>query len=169
MLKKALLWVMVIVMTLFIFYFSSEPASVSAYRTQRLTTLAADGIGRLIKLEPVETSHIFYKLHYLIRKSAHFLEYMFLGSFITAALKACGISSYRLNIAAIMICLALAGLDERFQTFVAGRSGSFMDVAIDGSGAFLGILILHEALWLYKKLIIYNRKIFGLNIFNNNK
>ena len=41
----------------------------------------------------------------------------------------------------LVFCLAVAGLDEAFQSTVPGRDGDLVDVAIDGAGAAVALLI----------------------------
>jgi VanZ family protein len=46
--------------------------------------------------------------------------------------------------AAFTLSLVYAGTDEYHQTFVAGRTGSPIDVAIDGLGAAVAVAILRR-------------------------
>jgi VanZ family protein len=68
----------------------------------------------------------------ILRKLAHVAEYALLGALLARALRRPALA------------VALAGLyavsDEIHQTFVEGRVGAPLDVAIDTLGALLGVL-----------------------------
>jgi VanZ family protein len=70
----------------------------------------------------------------ILRKLAHTAEYAILAALLWRAL--------RNELAALGVAVAYAGTDEFHQTFVRGRHGSPVDVAIDGIGAALGLAIL---------------------------
>jgi VanZ family protein len=71
---------------------------------------------------------------YVLRKLAHATEYAILAVLIARAT-----GSY---VWAFALTVAYAGSDEFHQTFVRGRHGSPIDVAIDAAGALLGLVIL---------------------------
>jgi VanZ family protein len=71
---------------------------------------------------------------YVLRKLAHATEYA-----ILAVLLARATGSY---VWAFALAVAYAGSDEFHQTFVRGRHGSPVDVAIDAAGALVGLVIL---------------------------
>jgi VanZ family protein len=72
----------------------------------------------------------------VLRKLAHAAEYAVLAALVWRAL--------RNELAALVVTLGYAATDELHQTFVRGRHGSPVDVAIDGIGAAIGlVLVLH--------------------------
>jgi VanZ family protein len=74
----------------------------------------------------------------VLRKCAHATEYAILAVLLWRAL--------RRELAALALAVAYAATDEWHQTFVRGRHGSPVDVAIDAAGATLGlVLLLHVA------------------------
>lgn len=73
---------------------------------------------------------------FALRKLAHFTEYAVLGGLLARAVA---------GVAALALGIAYAVTDEVHQTFVAGRSGSLRDVAIDGMGVLVGILLYRRA------------------------
>jgi len=87
----------------------------------------------------------------LIRKSAHFFEYMLLGTLILHALRHRLLSG---AIIAIFISFFYAVTDEFHQLFVPGRSGEIRDVMIDSLGATTGVII-------YFVLYICIKSLFG--------
>ena len=94
----------------------------------------------------------FQQIHFLIRKSAHFCSYGFLGALAffswRATLPARPRWTFRWSILALLLAVTAAGLDEFHQSFVPSRTSSFHDVMIDTVGAFFFQLAI--ALWLLK-------------------
>lgn len=125
-------WLLVVLMILFIFSNSLVPATgskeLSSGFTMTIYTL----------LEQFQLSIDFELLHHLIRKSAHFLEYALLGTFICWANS---IKPLLPNKVFPLFCFLLIPLiDETIQLFVPGRSSEFGDMLIDASGMFVGYL-----------------------------
>lgn len=78
--------------------------------------------------------------HFFIRKTAHVVEYAGLGflSFRAARLSLAGGPAAA---AALLLCLAMAGLDEANQARLATRTGSPWDVSLDLAGGVLGVAV----------------------------
>lgn len=78
-------------------------------------------------------------LHHLIRKSAHFVEYLVLSVLLFRALRQ---SAPRSRLNAAVTAIAIAGIyavgDELHQAFVPGRTPAAMDCVIDVTGAAAG-------------------------------
>lgn len=89
---------------------------------------------------------------HLIRKSAHFLEYMMLGVLLSGALG--GWRKYRLaqlrRFGELMLLIPF--LDETIQLFVAGRSGMIKDIWLDMAGEAAGALLV----FLTQIVILHN-------------
>jgi VanZ family protein len=97
--------------------------------------------------------HGFGLVHFLIRKSAHFMSYGLLSalSFFSwrATLPALRRWSFRWCELALLLTLLAASLDEFHQTFVSSRTGNYRDVILDMAGALFFQLVL--ALWLRRR------------------
>jgi VanZ family protein len=80
----------------------------------------------------------------VLRKGAHMAEYAVLAALLWRAL--------RREVAALLVAVAYAATDELHQTFVRGRHGSPVDVAVDGIGAAAGLLVLLRArrMWIVR-------------------
>ena len=78
--------------------------------------------------------------HLILRKCAHFTEFMILGVLSSIALK-CMKVGYK-SIIGLGYCVLIASLDETLQLFVSGRAGRVQDVLIDSAGALAGIVIV---------------------------
>jgi VanZ family protein len=78
------------------------------------------------------------------RKLIHAAEYALLCFLWWRALRARG--EIRAALAgAFLLAVAYAVVDEYHQTFVPGRSGSLVDVAIDAAGAALAVALIRRA------------------------
>jgi VanZ family protein len=73
----------------------------------------------------------------VLRKCAHITEYAVLAVLLMRALGN--------EVTALFVAVAYAATDELHQAFVPGRHASPVDVAIDGIGAALGLLVLLHA------------------------
>jgi VanZ family protein len=69
----------------------------------------------------------------VLRKVAHVSEYALLGLLLARAVRRPGV--------AIVLAAGYAVTDEVHQTFVQGRHGAPLDVAIDTVGALVGVLV----------------------------
>lgn len=96
----------------------------------------------IISSFPDLPSNEVYVLDFLIKKTAHVLEYSILFLLWYRAL------DKKSPAYAFMLSLAYAFTDEAHQLFVPGRTGLLRDVAIDSLGMiFLSYLIVKFKLW----------------------
>lgn len=87
-------------------------------------------------------------LHVLVRKGAHFGEYMIFGTLLSVTLRTAGLFPRRFDLTVLFIGTIWAALDEFLQTFIPGRSGQVMDVLIDAFGVLCGFLLVLLIVWL---------------------
>ena len=132
---------LIIVWMCFIFFMSNQPAQTSD--SQSL------GIINILSKIGIDMDSIFGEIaNFVVRKLAHFLEYMILGFLIINLLR----QDFKLK---YIVLIAISGVflyactDEFHQLFVAGRDGNFRDVLIDTSGGILSTIIFS-----LKRLII---------------
>jgi VanZ family protein len=86
-------------------------------------------------LLPHASNHTLNRIHYLIRKCAHFTEYFILSLLILRGIRAGRPGSrFAWALMAIAIVACYASLDELHQHFVPGRTAAVTDVLIDTSG-----------------------------------
>ena len=78
--------------------------------------------------------------NFLVRKTAHFTEYLLLGVISFQALKAHKMPRGAL-VAAVLICVMAASIDETIQLFVPDRCGQITDVLLDCCGAVSGLAL----------------------------
>lgn len=136
--------VLLVVLYSIIFYFSAEDGEKSSTASSKVTEFIC---------------HIYYKitgggggggdvqgtalpLEAIIRKLAHFLEYMCVG-LLSYSLVVLWRKPARLGSLLVILQLVIsAGLDEFHQSFIPGRYASIKDVAIDTAGGIAGILMI---------------------------
>lgn len=80
--------------------------------------------------------------HVLIRKVAHFTEYLVLSVLLYHALRTGRRWQLRAALAALAVAAAYSALDELHQTFVMGRTGAASDSLVDITGATAGQLLI---------------------------
>lgn len=126
--------ILVIIWMLFIFIMSSFNSLESSEQSGVIVNFVAN----LLKIKNIEL------LSLIIRKSAHFIEYLILGILVINMMK-----DYHSKyvIISILVCIIYAFSDEVHQLFVVGRSCQIIDIMIDTFGSAVGI-------YLYKRLII---------------
>lgn len=83
-------------------------------------------------------------LFVLIRKLAHFTEYLILGILVLNLLKEFKIKN--IFIISAYTCLLYATIDEIHQLFINSRSGSIIDVMIDFFGVLVGLFIYYRVM-----------------------
>lgn len=79
--------------------------------------------------------------NFVVRKCAHFTEYMVLGIIATHAFDVEGRCRPVAVLATVVFLVAVPSIDETIQLFVPGRSGMVTDVMIDCCGALTGVLL----------------------------
>lgn len=98
------------------------------------------------------------KIDFLVRKTAHFTEYMVLGMLWLLCLQSNpkGRFTMRQNMwigISASACFAMS--DEFHQLFVAGRAGRWMDVGIDTAGAITGVCLVGIGIKIIKNVRKY--------------
>lgn len=78
--------------------------------------------------------------HLVVRKAAHMIEFAFLAFLLLRALSNGREGFRRWAPVAWVLATAFAASDEFHQVFVSNRNGTIQDVAIDSTGALLGVL-----------------------------
>lgn len=106
-------------------------------------------------ISPTITEPQFQKVHFDVRKAAHFIEYAILAALLLRAVRAQpGLAKLSLFVQipmAILISAAYAGTDEWHQHFVHSRTANFKDVLIDTSGAAFGALVFYFSMRFLSK------------------
>ena len=149
MIKKIILWILVILWMGLIFYFSSMDSLKS---TRQSKGFLYHTIGNIIDIfdkdmSSIKKEELINKLDYPIRKIAHASVFFVLGILVFIALNEYNIDIKKLLLISFIICILYAISDEVHQLFISGRSAKAFDVLIDSFGSSIGLLIVY----LFKK------------------
>lgn len=125
--RKKYKLILVIIWMIFIFIMSAFDSNESANQSN----LFVNFISKLFDITNIQM------LNFIVRKLAHFTEYLILGILVSNWLKDYNNKLY-LN---IIICAIYAISDEVHQLFVPGRSCEVRDMLIDIFGAMISILL----------------------------
>lgn len=139
---------LLIMLYIMIFRFSAEDGESSSAISSRLTKVILDLYYRITGVKNIPNSAVVedvFSLEGIIRKLAHFGEYMCMGflsySLVTIWYK----PVWRGRLWILLQLFLSAGLDEFHQSFIPGRHASIKDVMIDMTGGITGMLVI--VLW----------------------
>ena len=117
------------------FIFMGSTDLMSAEHTSRYLTPL------LLWLKPDISLDTIAQIHFLVRKIAHLTEYAILAILLMRALCERATSLWRGAAVVLIVAVLFALADEYHQSFVASRTSSLGDAAIDSAGVLLGIFI----------------------------
>lgn len=120
-------------------------SSFDSVESSNQSNFIVDIIANIFKIENIEL------LSFIIRKLAHFAEYLILGLLVANMFTKNNINN--LYLISIILCIIYATSDEIHQIFVPGRACQLRDILIDSIGSIIGI-------YLYK---LINEKILKNN------
>lgn len=154
-LLKPFSFVPAILIMYMIYTFSAQPDYVSSDLSYKVSYAIVKTADRILdaNLEEWQIQDYAQRYHGVTRKIAHMGEYFLLAVAVSFPLYVYGMHGILLMVFAGMICVIYAGLDEYHQSFVSGRAASVIDVAIDGFGAFWGILFSRIIGWIGRHTI----------------
>jgi len=129
-----------------IFLFSMENAEKSDKRSGVISQTVVEVIHpEYADLKPEQQKHIFDSVQHVVRKCAHFTEYMILGFMIRLCLESW--IGHRMKKSRWLVLIgfgagaAYACSDEIHQLAIDGRSGQMKDVFVDCAGVLAGVAI----------------------------
>ena len=132
--KRKYLWLIVALYVFFIWSNSLQNGEVSGSLSEQVTRLIVsllENVGITVK--------DFGLAHHVVRKLAHFSEFMLLGILVSFANRTQPLFSTDRK--ALVLFMLVPLLDEGIQLFVPGRAGVMTDVLIDTSGYLTGWLV----------------------------
>lgn len=161
--KQTIIFIIWILWMALIYWLSAQPDTVSAKQSMEigelLCSIVVNGFWQMEKLKRLQYIEM---IDHVVRKSAHFCEYMILGGLTCLTFQNIGELCKKKNCVdkpekrkwyALLWCGLYAVTDEIHQLFVPGRFGSILDVLLDLAGAFTGIVaIVWIARWFRKKI-----------------
>jgi len=137
--KKRLSVILVIIWMLVIFIMSSFNSNDSSSQSNFIVNI----ISIIFNINNIDV------LSLIIRKMAHFTEYLILGLLVCNLIKQYNKKMF----IAFIICILYAISDEIHQLFVDGRSCQLFDIMIDSVGSTCGILLynIKNIIKIYRK------------------
>jgi VanZ family protein len=97
-------------------------------------------------LFPQLSADALYRVHVLVRKTAHVTEYALLGLLVFRALRlSLAVSLPRVALLGLALVLCVAATDELRQSFLPSRTGALTDVGLDVLGGILGLGVIVAA------------------------
>jgi len=133
---RKMLYILVFAWMIVIFYFSHQPLNKSSELSEGISVLIVDKLEGILK---TDLNNELFEL--LIRKSAHFTEYMILGVLMYIAFSINKVFGIKRVLVCLIICVLYAISDEIHQYFIPGRAARVADMIIDSVGAILGIFM----------------------------
>lgn len=132
------LLIFVVVEIILISSFTSQNTTVSNAQSKEIAKIIENSTADYIVINREDT---FWKitLNLILRKLAHFLEYMLLGISVCVLINVVIKKYVRSALITFGGCTVFALIDEFRQRFVPGRTPRLTDVGIDMFGAALGI------------------------------
>jgi VanZ family protein len=137
--KKLIAYLLVIMVMVIIFLFSSQTGNTSG-------NLSTSFIAHIIKFFSPHISDssleaLVITLLIPIRKLAHFTIYFILGLTVSYLLSLYKLPVKGIIIIGLLICIFYACTDEIHQLFIDGRGASIIDVSIDSTGSLLALFL----------------------------
>ena len=156
--RKIVFWILTLICMIVIFCFSSKNADDSTKESHKV----GKTIGYIVEYDFqdwTEDAQERYaaKIDHPVRKTAHFLEYMLLGSLATYAWFDAKYKKWVRLLVPFLVGALYSMTDELHQMLVSGRAGMITDVLLDSSGVITGVL-------LASLVILAIRKYMGASI-----
>lgn len=128
-------WIAVVLWMILIFYLSSQPAVDSNKLSKGVTEVVVEALHIVAPNADLNNS----KFNNVLRKNAHFFNYLMLGLLIMNALVCSSVNRRQSFFIALGICIIYFISDELHQILIPGRGAQIKDVVIDIVGAIVGI------------------------------
>lgn len=137
--KRNSKWILFLAILFFIFAFSSQPGKDS----KNLSKGFANSVEQVfVQISSNDSSVQTIDFVKIVRKSAHFFLYFFLGIFTFLLFHEYHNSFKKCFLFTILFCSFYGAADEFHQLFVPGRLGKIFDVFIDSCGATCGAIFV---------------------------
>lgn len=144
---RILSWIGLFACMITIFSLSAQTGDESGELTKAIT----HHVVKVISPTPQVDHSFFDYVHHIVRKLGHASGYMLLALLASAAFSSFRVPFRERLLLVFLFCFLHAFSDEWHQTFVGGRAGEFLDVAIDTGGACFGMLLGALIRFLYRR------------------
>lgn len=133
--------------------FSNQSGTESNRISQGIAKYIENGTAEIF---PIDRNDTFWRvnLNQIIRKAAHFGEYLLIGIF---ACMLFNLITKKISISfllSITFCPILAFLDEKSQQNIVGRNSQIFDIKLDTLGAYVGIGMVTFGIIIFKYILL---------------
>ena len=141
--------ILIIIWMLFIFFMSNMDEKSSNSKSKYIVNNVINKIDSVTNVNDEvvkihQSTKYIDKINYFFRKFLHAIEYMALAVLVfNLFIRLKTRKLYMYNLLTILVCFLYACTDEFHQTFINGRTGQFLDVLIDTSGAIMGCILIN--------------------------
>lgn len=126
--KKIILWILLLGWMALIFMLSNQNGTLSEKTSNGVLSFVSNTLS--LHVSP-----------FLIRKTAHAIEYTILSLLMILLIKEYRNVNFSIYIYVLFISVIYATSDELHQIFISGRSAQVLDVLIDTCGIIIGIFL----------------------------
>lgn len=154
-LLKPLSFIPALLIMYIIYSFSAQDGTSSSNTSYKVSKQLVSIADRALDLEltGAQVSRCIEKIHFYVRKLAHFTEYFLLAVSLAIPLYVYRVRGLWLVFIGLILCIGFASFDEFHQYFVKGRSASVRDVVVDSCGSFAGIIFVRIFGYIGRKTI----------------
>ena len=152
MVKKIILWILVVSCMGAIFLFSSQEASESSELSTGFIVSVIRFFDVREAFSEAEIREISSALNSIVRAGAHFAIYGVLGFLIALLLGEYRVYGAKRIIYSLIWSFIYSCTDEIHQSFVPGRSAQISDIITDSLGAFSGAMLASIILIIIRQL-----------------
>ena len=139
--KKAIKALLLLLWMSLIFFLSAQVANESSETTNIVIEIIYKLYKTLFANSNMDIATFSNVVFIPVRKLAHFSEFAILGILFYINIKE--YTNNKVLLLSVLLSSLYAVSDEIHQLFVPGRACAFIDMLIDSSGAFIGIVLIH--------------------------
>jgi VanZ family protein len=132
-----------------------ESAELSGEITEEVVHLIVENYDQLSPEQQIDAKE---QISFVVRKLAHFTEYLILGLLLFQLVRTYTIKRSKEALISWGVGTLYAASDELHQMFSDGRSPQVRDVCIDSAGVLTGVLVTLLFLYFYERAIDKKRK-----------
>ena len=149
--KLIFIILLIIIWCAVIFTFSAMPSEESNSKSKGTIDIFTEKTLKITNKAGITDKHpsnqkmnnFIEKLNKPLRKCAHASVYFVLSILIFCCLKMTKLCKWKISLFSIILSFLYACTDEFHQIFVSGRTSEWLDVAIDTTGAIIGVIIIN--------------------------
>ncbi|MBQ8496046.1 MAG: VanZ family protein [Clostridia bacterium] len=155
-----------IIVLIFVFLLAAAIFMFSAQNGEKSSDFSGYFTEKFLRIFHIENVS-FGRVEHFLRKAAHFIEFFLLGMVSCLWISGFRKHLFVTGVISFVPVFLYAVLDEMHQYFIPGRSASWKDVLLDGTGALCGVLTILLCRFFYG--LYRNRKNKVNMLYGNEK